>query len=412
MILNDIDQQNFIHGKQKISWQNAIKDFYQALGAMQAQDIIHTLFTQPQTIPHINERYGFDSNEDTVYGMHIYIPIFHALFDTLSDEQRNHIVEQILNGQPEHNRGTFAKIFFSNPRMNETLSEAQKEQALQHNNGAITEALLANQHIVLKADVVQTGIFAPQKPGYGYDLNVAYATRHDANLNAQQLEQALNHPENDVVMAIASNPSMPFTSEQVSWGLTQDDFEMRIAFAENYGIHFTDEHINLGMRYPNDIPDDFFDGGYHDCCPTDVMQAFIANPQVNLSEKHIDKVLDREHMYLTELMLKKDNLILNEKQIEKILAIPPSYLYPGDVLENPNVHLNDKQLLKYMMQYPQAPEFLIKFYFSRENVVISELIIGALGVLDNEEANAFLAQRKENGKENEHNTNTNKGLKP
>jgi Asp-tRNA(Asn)/Glu-tRNA(Gln) amidotransferase C subunit len=397
-------------------YQGWIDDFYTQFGEHTASHIITTLFEQPQSIVHLQEHFSvYNSSHNPkshaeLYGYTIFEPIFQTLFKTLDSDTQAEFINRCLSPRKNYLQ---AHIILRTPDI--VLRRDQVERALTQGDYYIHQCVVMNHTIALNHEQLDRGFFCNEKQMR--QLRDLYVKRHDANLDKVHIERLLQDDDDDIVMAIASNPHIHFTEEQVSAGLAHDNFGVRLAFAQNPTIHFTKEQIETGLLSIDQ--NDFYDYyGHTDYRPHDIQLAFINNNNIHLGETHIDTLLDnsyhKRNNRLVEHLLKRSHLSLTEKQLDTILAIPYAEVHPKYVLQNPNVFLDDRQIIQFMMQQSISPEVLITFYFSREDVTVSDTVLNVMKIMKNDSANAFMVNHENQKQRNNVNQNndSNNGQRP
>jgi hypothetical protein len=64
------------------------------------------------------------------------------------------------------------------------------------------------------------------------------------------------------------------------------------------------------------------------------------------------------------------------------------------LLQNESIHLNDHQLLGFLYKDTYTPDFLAKFYLSRANVLVSDLVMSVLKSFPNEEIKKIVSEKE------------------
>ena len=157
---------------------------------------------------------------------------------------------------------------------------------------------------------------------------------------------------------------MPFTKEQIIRGLNDKGFEY-----------------------------DAYDDTYEDYNPSDVILAFLYNSNITIPKEEINNILygyDKERF--VEPIVERSDILLDEQQIDYILD--KNNRASVLMLKNDNIHLNDQQLLKTLYKDKNWPKYLAEFYLNRENVTISDLVMSVLKAFPDDKIQNIILKRE------------------
>lgn len=323
---------------------------------------------------------------------HNYNHMYFTLINNLTEEEQKSLMDYSLSQKEK----PFVEIMLKNPEVK--LTEEQFNTIFNMTNQisdwcyTLRKALIENQNIPLTKEQINEGVLK-----WDGGLNLAFARRTDDLFTTETINILMNDENedscfnDDTLVALLQNKKLQLTPEQIEFFLTHDDFRIKTECARNYQLKFTPEQIERGLN-DEGFEYDGYDDTYQNYNSSDVVNAFLHNPQIKLPQTEVNNIVRgyNEHANI-ETFVQKENLTLNESQIDEILK-------KGDrstalLLTNKNIFLNDQQLLTVLYKDKSWAQFVANEYLSRENVTVSEVVLSVLKIHPNEDIQKVVTQR-------------------
>lgn len=332
----------------------------------------------------INDKTGHNvswDDRDNAYYNFMYI-----LINTLSEAQKSYLLDVALD-EPNYYA---AEVFLKNPQIKitpEQFEKAYNGDTKEQKSLQLKKAVVSNPSIPLTSEHLHDGLLNED-----YFLKPAYAKRHDKNISQETLDAIFSDDMHEIVaVQLLKNPYINFSSQHIESALNSENFEIRLLMARNYHLPFTPAQIEKGLQ-DEGFEYDIYDDSYNEYSPNDVKKAFIKNPNIVLPAEQLKELMLKDE-YLASAALSRSDIVLDDKAINHILKMKNRTTVA--LLENKNIYLNDQQLLSFLYSDQYAPDFLAKFYLSREDVPLSELVKGVLSVFPNKEIQEALKVKQE-----------------
>lgn len=326
-----------------------------------------------------------------------YYHFYFTLINTLSKNEK----EELFDFSLEQSNKNFVRIMLKNPEVVLTKNQFDKifyhvhDTEYHHHFHSLKQALVENKNIPLTEEQINEGVLK-----WDSGLNTIFAQRGDNRITTDTIEVLINETNEDscfnekVLIELLKNKNLQFTDDQIEYFLTHDDFRIRAECARNYQLSFTKKQIQRGLD-DEGFEYDGYDDTYNDYDPSDVINAFLQNPNIKISKKEVNSLLQgyNDHVNV-ELLVQEEHIKLDEKQIDIILD--KNDRSSALLLQNKAVHLNDQQLLKVLYKDKYWPKYVAENYLNREDVTVSEVLLSVLKIHPSEEIQKVVAQRGDN----------------
>lgn len=384
MKLNNIEQEIF-KGYPNVNVD--LDRLYAKFGDSEISDVLKTYVRNPISVSDLIRIDSKKSYGDYKEKRKAYNNVLYTLFNTLDETQQEHIVNLVLEGDK-----TVMNIFLSNPQIK--LNENQFELLFNHEDFNVRKALIENKNIPISIDRINAGLL-----NYDGRLNISYAKRGDSGILKKTIDALINDTNEDsfsneaVLQELLKNKHIHFDEIQVQHFLDSDNFILRAECARNHNIEFTPEQIEKGLD-DEGFEYERYDDTYNDYNPTDVKVAFLNNPNVKIPHHAIQSILYgyKSNEYLIQVLVQRDDLHLNERDMDTVLKM--CNRASVSLLENKHVFLNDHQFLGFLYKEKYTPEILTKYYLSRDNVEVSDLVMSLLKTFPSEEIQKYVQEKE------------------
>lgn len=334
----------------------------------------------------INEFLYMKNNEVTENYYHFFL----TLINSVSELEKQNLLDLAL----EQSDKRFAAILLKNPQIK--LTEKQFDSIFNNkspDNFPLREVLIENKNIPLSVEQINQGLLI-----WDSGLNMVYAKRGDNCITKDTIDSLINETNPDpywndeVLVELLKNHDNHFTADQIESFLSNDNFKLKVECARNYNLPFTKEQIIRGIN-DEGFEYDAYDNTYEDYNPSDVILAFLYNPNITLPKEEINNILygyDKERFI--EPIVERSDLVLEEEQINYILE--KNNRASVLMLKNENIHLNDQQLLKILYRDKHWPKYIAEFYLSRETVTVSDLVMVVLKAFPDEDIKKVISKKE------------------
>lgn len=397
MKLKELEQNVFQHNKE-INFD--VSQLYFDYGDKEIYDLLkqnvtnHIILNKVKALPTATywsdiNNFRYVKNQEIIDN---YNHMYFTLINSLTENEQKSLMDYSL-AEKEKN---FAKIMLENPEVK--LTEEQFNTVINMTNQVsnwcytLRKALIENKNIPLTAEQVNEGVLK-----WDGGLNISFASRSDNRITKETIDILINDQNEDscfndqTLVALLKNKNLQLTEEQIEFFLSHDDFRLRAECARNYQLSFTKDQIKRGLD-DEGFEYDGYDDTYSDYDPSDVINAFLQNPNIKITKKEVNSLLQgyNEHVNI-ELLVQEEHIKLDEKQIDIILD--KNDRSSALLLQNKAVHLNDQQLLKVLYKDKYWPKYVAENYLNREDVTVSEVVLSVLKIHPSEEIQKVVSQR-------------------
>lgn len=309
--------------------------------------------------------------------------IIHTLLENSFIEIRNKVIDSILSSSNYF----LANLIGESDNIN--LTEAQIEKGLLYNNLDVRKSFITNKNIIFTQNQLNRGLFFGDE-----SLKIEYLKKAiQLNLiTEEQINKIFNssdYDEDSIIYLVNRNGNehINLSEAQVTKGLSHESFLVRVTFAQNYRIDFTPEQIKIGLEDIGFEDDEY--SFYSNYDKSDVIIAFIKNPNISLPKGYIDNIIYEKNVYQINFLLEREDLYLTSAQFQSIMGL--SYINYQKLLENKNLILKDNDIIK---QSYLNPKLLAKYYLVREDIELSELVKAVLDISESQEIKEALSIKK------------------
>lgn len=320
-----------------------------------------------------------------------YYNFYFLLINTLNEKEKQELLDLSLTTVDIR----FAAILISNPEV--VLTEYQfdaifningkyRDQNQAYKYRTLKEYLILNNNIKLTDEQYHNGLL-----NFDYGLNLIFSQRNQF-VPSHIIDQLIQFEEfnlEDILINILNRKQTMFSEKQIDYCLN-GCFLLRLACALNYQFNFTAEQILKGLNDTGFMYNDYNESEFYDDTDYqgwDVQIAFLENTNAKIPQEYIDLIFsDKDFKYHIEHLLKRHDFCLNEEQLNHIIKLKNETTY----LILDKYILNDKQILELLYTSKYWKVYLVKKYFNRDDITLSETIINVLKLQDCKEIQEFL----------------------
>lgn len=355
------------------------------------QNIVQEIFSNKIKVTFKSNYYSHTKHEEQKQN---YYHFCFKLINSLTSLEQENLFDFVLSQPNKY----FGKIMLENPEVKLTKDQFNKIfypliNVDYHNYGHILKiALVGNKNIALTEEQVNEGVLK-----WDSGLCDIFAQRGEKCIHSRTIDILINNENKEglsndrVLIELLKHKNLDLNHEQIELLLTHDDFRVKAECARNYQLNFTEEQIQRGLN-DEGFEYDGYDDTYSDYNPSDVVNAFLQNPNIKLSKDEVNNIVGGYNEYANlEAFVQKQDLQLDSSQIDTILD--KNDRSSALLLQNNNVILNDQQLLTVLYKDKYWAKYVAENYLTRENVTVSEILLSVLKIHPNEEIQKVVAER-------------------